>query len=281
MRSGTGLIEQMNSTPIIPNSLALWGLGQMGLAVKGPDGILYIDAYLTDTIRQNGGDWWTRAYDPPLRPDQVTNATAILASHEHGDHLDPATAGPMAQASPHAPLIVTGWSRAILDEADIPPGRVIVPRAHEPLTIPNTGARLTALPSAHYEVEDDAEKGHRWFGFLIEWNGVVLYHSGDTVIYGGYVEMLRRYPTADVAMLATNGRDWYRESDVGAIGNLWPAEAARLARDMGWGVVIPGHNDLFPNNGLSNAGVAEAFERYAPRQAYKILQPGELYYFVK
>src|SRR5690606_16346960 len=177
MRTGRDLLDHMASTPIIPNSLAIWGMGQMGIAVKGPDGILYIDIYLSDYVREVAGDWWTRAYAPPLRASEVTNAAAFLASHEHGDHLDPGSLVALAQASPEARFIVTGWSLDIMAEADIPQGRIIVPRVHETMTIPGTSARLTALPSAHYTLEDDAGKGHRWLGFLIEWNGVRLYHS--------------------------------------------------------------------------------------------------------
>ena len=281
MVTGTALIEQMQRLPILPNSLAIWGLGQMGVAIKGPDGVLYIDPCLSDSVREAAGEWGARAFEPPLAPDQIDNASAILSSHEHGDHFDVQTIGPASKASPPAPVIATGWSRTLCDEIGVGADRLIVPRAEEPMTIPGTSARLTALPSAHYALEHDAARGHRWLGFLIEWNGVTFYHSGDTVIYEGYVEMMRRYPTPDVAMLPLNGRDWYREADVGAIGNLWPTEAARLARDLGFGLVLAGHNDLYPNNAIPMGSIADAFERVAPRQAYKILQPGELLYFVK
>lgn len=281
MPTGQALLDQMKHTPILPNSLAIWGMGQMGVAIKGPDGIIYIDPCLSDVVLHMSGDWWTRAYAPPLLPEQVTNASAILGSHEHADHLDPETIGPAAKASPLAKFIITGWSREIPASVDIADDRVLVPVVDQPMTIPGTSAKLTALASAHYDLEYDEEKGHRWFGFLIEWNGVVFYHSGDTIIYEGYVEMLRRHPKADVAMLPVNGRDWYRETDVGATGNLWPNEAARLANDMGWPLVIVGHNDLYPNNAISYGSIADAFERVASRQAYKILQPGELLYYVK
>lgn len=281
MPTGDTLLQQMEDLTVLPNSLAFWGLGQMGIAIKGPDGILYIDPCLSDYVRSIAGDWFTRAYDPPLAPERITHATALLSSHEHGDHLDPLTLGPMAQANPNAPLIATGWSREICTEFGLAADRLIVPRAEEPMTIPGTSARLTALPSAHYDVEHDPERGHRWFGYLIEWNGVVFYHSGDTIIYDGYEAMLRRYPTPDVAMLPINGRDWYREADVGAIGNLWPYEAARLASDLGFGLVIAGHNDMYPNNTISMGSIADAFAKFAPRQPYKLLQPGELLYYVK
>lgn len=281
MPTGQALLDQMQQLPIIPNSLAFWGMGQMGIAIKGPDGLIYIDPCLSDVVRERFGDFWVRGYPPPLEPQQVTNASAILSSHEHLDHLDPETLAPAAKASPDALFIVTGWSRELMADMDIDDDRVLVPRAGVPMTIPGTSARLTAIPSAHYTLEDDAEKGHRWFGYLIEWNGIRFYHSGDTIIYEGYLDTLSRMQPVDVAMLAMNGRDFYREADAGAIGNLLPREAVRMAKDLGWGMVIVGHNDLYPNNALSFSEIAGAFEKIAPRLPYKILQPGELLYYVK
>lgn len=275
------LIEQIENTPIIPNSLAVWGLGQMGLAVKGPDAVLIIDPYLSDLVGERFGDWGTRLFPPPVQPEQVTNADYFLISHEHLDHFDPATLGPAAAASPEARFVTTGWCADLLADLDIPQGRVILPTALEPVTLPGTSARVTVLPSAHYEKEYDKEKGYRWIGFLIEWNGVTFYHAGDTIIYPGYIEMLKALPKADLAMIPANGRDHFRETDGDLTGNMLPIEAARLTQEIGWDVVIPGHNDLFVKNVIPRAELTSAFERVDPRQKVKFLQPGELYYYVK
>jgi L-ascorbate metabolism protein UlaG (beta-lactamase superfamily) len=256
-------------------------MGQMGIAIKGPDAILYIDPCLSDVVRERFGDWWARAYPSPLDPADVNNATYLLTSHEHLDHLDPLTIGPVSKASPGAKFIATGWSVDLMAEIDIGADRLIIPKAHEAMTLPGTSIRLTALPSAHYALEHDDQKGYRWFGYLIEWNGVVFYHSGDTIIYPGYVDMLRKLPTADVAMIPVNGRDWIRETTVNATGNLLPDEAAWLAKEVGWDMVIAGHNDLYPNNAIPMGQIADSMTKIAPRQKYKILQPGELYYYVK
>lgn len=281
MPTGDALIEQMNRIPILPDSLAIWGLGQMGVAVKGPEGVIYIDPYLSDAVRLNFGDWWTRAFDAPVPAGAITNAVALLSSHEHQDHLDVPTIAAMVEASPGMAVLMTGWSVPLLAELQLPRERVVVPRALQPMTIPGTSARLTAIPAAHYQLEDDDVKGHRWFGFLIEWNGVVFYHAGDTIVYADYLKTMRQLPSADVAMLPINGRDWFRETDVDAVGNLWPAEVVRLANELGWGLVIAGHNDMFANNAIPYSSIADAFERGAPRQAWKTLQPGELLYYVK
>jgi L-ascorbate metabolism protein UlaG (beta-lactamase superfamily) len=214
-------------------------------------------------------------------PQQLTQVNYFLISHEHGDHLDSATVGPAAKASPQAQFIAPGWCVDILTGLDIPSERIMTLPALEPLTLPGTSLRLTTVPAAHYEKEYDEQRGYRWLGFLIEWNGVTFYHAGDTIIYPDYLETLRRLPPADVAMLPVNGRDWFRETDKNITGNLWPNEAARLARDLGWDTLIAGHNDLYPNNTIPMASIVEALTNLAPRQKFKILQPGELLYYVK
>ena len=155
----------------------------------------------------------------------------------------------------------------------------MVPRALEALQLGSM--QLTAVPGAHYEKEYDEQLGFRWFGFLIEWNTVTFYHAGDTIIYPGYIETLQKLPVPDVAMLPVNGRDWYRETEAAAVGNLMPVEAARLARDLGWDTLIPGHNDLYPNNAIPQSEIITALAAVNPRQKVKQLQPGELLYYVK
>jgi L-ascorbate 6-phosphate lactonase len=281
MPLGKDLLAQMQNITVLPNSLAIWGLGQMGIAIKGSDGLLVIDPCLSDIVLEQAGDWWARAFPPPIQAYAMTNVDWYLVSHEHGDHLDPLTAAPIAKASPESQFVIPGWCVEHMAQCEIPPDRYIIPPALETITLPGSSIKLTVIPSAHYEKEHDPQKGYRWFGYLIEWNGVTFYHSGDTIIYPGYVDTLRGLPTADVAMIPVNGRDWYRETDVGAIGNLLPQEAARLARDVGWDVVIAGHNDMYPNNTIPFGEISNAFAKFNPRQKYKFLQPGELYYYVK
>lgn len=275
----TDLIQQMQNTPIIDHSLAIWGLGQMGVAIKGPDAVIYIDACLSDVVREQFGDWWGRAYAPPVAPAAITNADYCLISHEHLDHLDPLTVGPLAKASPDAKFIAPAWCENLLADLDIGSDRTIFTRALEPMTL--GGMRITAVPGAHYDKEYDPQKDYRWVGFLIEWNGVTFYHAGDTIIYPGYIDTLKQLPIPDVALVPANGRDYYRETEGPATGNLLPIEAARLASDLGWDVLIPGHNDLYPNNAIPSTRIAEALAAVAPRQKFKILQPGELLYYVK
>jgi L-ascorbate 6-phosphate lactonase len=273
------LMQQIERTPLIPNSMAFWGFGQMGIGIKTPQTMLYIDLCLSDVLLQFS-DIWARAYPPPVQPEQITNADYYLISHEHADHLDPLTIAPILRQSPRTRFIAPGWCKAQLLELGVNPANLIIPKALEPMKLPDSDVTLTAIPSAHYAKEYDDEKGYRWLGYLIEANGVTFYHAGDTIIYEDYIATLKRLPTPDVAMLPMNGRDYFRELKE-AIGNFHPIEAARLASDLGWDMLIVGHNDLYPFNRLPYSSVIQALETATPRQKYKVLQPAELYYYVK
>lgn len=281
MPFGQELVQHMQNTPILPNSLAIYGLGQLGMAIKGPDATIYIDPCLSDVVRENFGDFWTRAYDPPMLPAEATNANFCFITHEHLDHFDPLTLGPLAKASPDSKFVTTAWCRDLLNSIDVGDDRHIFPEALKPIELPGTSLRVTIVPSAHYDKEYDDAKGYRYIGFLIEWNGVTIYHAGDTIIYPGYVDLLRSLPKPDVVVLPVNGRDYYREVVINATGNLLPFEAAWLCKEFGWDTLIPAHNDMYPGNRIPNEQIAEALDRVVPRQKFKFLQPGELFYYVK
>lgn len=278
-RYGTDLIQQMNALRVPHGCLAIWGLGQMGVALKGEDGdIFYIDLYLSNGVVDRFGlDIFQRTFPPPLLPQDITNAAYVLCTHEHLDHADPDTLGPLAQASPQARFVISGWAQQPLDEAQITPSRRIVPPGDASIQL--GAVRLTAIPAAHYERESD-ERGERWLSFLLEWDGVRFFHSGDTIIYPGHLERLKALPQADVAMLALNGRDAHRDSQ-GVTGNLHPREAAWLAQELGWDMLLSGHNDLFAWNAIPAGALSDALQAMHPRQKHHTLQPGELLLYVR
>jgi L-ascorbate metabolism protein UlaG (beta-lactamase superfamily) len=274
------LPRRIAQTNVLPHSLALWGLGQMGLLIQGPAARLVIDPYLSDSIREQNGDEFIREFLPPVAPSALSDLDYYLITHEHADHLDPKTVVPVAKASPACTFVTNGWCKEKLLALGIEEERVITPAALEPASLPGVDLRLTVVPAAHYEVEYDNERGHRYTGFLLEWNGVTVYHSGDTIIYPGYIDTLRNLPTPDIAMVALNGRDAFRDRR-NLVGNLLPIEAARLAKTLKWGLLLPGHNDLLPTNSIPNHHIVEALMQVDPRQKFKFLQPGELLYYVK
>ena len=273
--AGIGLIGRIDALEVGGHSLAFWGLGQVGVAIKGPTGVLYVDPYLTDSDGEGGS--LPRTFPPPLAPTEVTNASAVLLTHVHIDHTDPDTVLPLSEVSPEARFIASFASRDELVEAGLEAGRIVVPEVGEAFEI--SGATVTAVPSAHTELEYDAGRGYPYLGYVIEWNGVTVYHAGDTVVYDGMIETLSAWDI-DLAFVPINGRDFFR-TQRNIIGNTGFREAAELTETLDIGLIVPTHYDLIEGN-LADPGrfVSHLYDTN-PMRPHKLLRPGELLYFVR
>src|SRR4029453_13193961 len=127
------------------------------------------------------------------------------------------------------------------ERAGIDPGRVA--GLDDGRSVESGGVRLTAVASAHETVERDERGRCRFLGYVFDLAGFRIYHSGDTVLYDGMVERLRPH-RVDLALLPINGALPGRRVP----GNLSGVEAARLAKDIGAGLVIPCHYEMFEFN---------------------------------
>lgn len=270
-----GLIERMDALKVGNGALAFFGLGQVGVAIKGPQGVIYVDPYLTDS--DGAGGTLERTFPPPLEPNEITNAAAVLLTHDHIDHTDPDTILPLSEASPNTRFVTAFTSRDTLVAAGLDASRIDVPEVGEAFEV--AGARVTAIPSAHTELEHSPERGYPYLGFVIEWNGVTIYHAGDTVIYDGLIETLSAWKI-DVAFVPINGRDYFRTAQ-NIIGNTDFREAAELAEALDFGLIVPTHYDLFAFNAADPGHFVSYLYRLNPARRHKLLRPAELMYFVR
>jgi L-ascorbate metabolism protein UlaG (beta-lactamase superfamily) len=171
-------------------------------------------------------------------------------------------------ASPGAPL---GLPEALLDHAEglgLPRGRMIGLDAGKAFTW--TGFSVRAVPSAHEGLDTDADGHHLYLGFVIEVEGLRIYHSGDGVDYPGLDERLGCRPY-DVLLLPINGRDPAR----GVPGNMSAAEAVDVAERMEPRFVVPHHYDMFTFNTVPVEAFASEARRLPPGIEPRILRCGE------
>ena len=87
--------------------------------------------------------------------------------------------------------------------------------------------RFSGIASAHEALDRDEHGRAKYLGYVLQFGGWTIYHSGDTVRYEGMSEKLRPFKI-DVALLPINGRAPERRVP----GNLFGREAAQLARDI-------------------------------------------------
>ena len=266
------LMVQIERLHVPSGQLALWALGQSGFVFKGGETIGVIDPYLSDAIAGAGGP--QRRFPPPLQPLDLARANLVFATHEHADHADLPTLGPLMAAS-QATLITSTQVAAIAQEFAIAAARIVTPKLGERTTL--AGLSFTAIPAAHYEFEVDTAGHSRWMGFLIECNGVTFYHAGDTLVFPALLESLQG-AEIDLALLPINGRDFFREAQL-ITGNLWPNEGISLAQRLGAKVLIAMHNDLFSENRVPAGLLFDELDRTAPFHRCHMLQPGELYLY--
>jgi L-ascorbate metabolism protein UlaG (beta-lactamase superfamily) len=271
--TSAALIERIDHLTVPHGQLALWSLGQAGFVIKGGATIAYIDPYLSDPLTAAGES--RRRFPVLLDPRAISHAQIVFATHEHSDHTDAATLGPLMAASSQATLVTSPQGREIAREAAIADQRIRLARLGERVEL--AGLAYTAIPAAHYSYEVDQHGHSRWMGFLIECNGVTLYHSGDTIVIPQIFEALAGQPI-DIALLPINGRDFFREQRQ-IVGNLWPGEAIDLAVQLKARVLLGIHNDLFAGNRVDPGMLFSELDRRAPWQRCHLLQPGELYIY--
>jgi L-ascorbate metabolism protein UlaG (beta-lactamase superfamily) len=229
-----------------PARLHLWWLGQSGFLVQWNGSHLLLDPYLSDslTTKYSATDKpHVRMTERVVAPDRLGFVDVVTSSHNHTDHLDRETLGPLIHSNPAIRLIVPAANREFAaSRLQLPAGRLDLIETGTPLRL--AGFEINAVPSAHETVETDDLGRPRHVGLVVRAGPWTVYHSGDTVRHDGMVESLRRWEI-DIALLPINGRGR------GVAGNLTGVEAAQLAKDIGARVVIPCHYDMFQFNTVS------------------------------
>lgn len=236
--------------------LHLWWLGQSGFLVQWEGHHLLLDPYLSESLTKKYAATdkpHVRMTERVIAPERLDFVEAVTSSHNHTDHLDGETLGPLLRANPALRIVVPEANRAFAaDRLKADPASLL--GCDDGVTVEVGPFRITGTPSAHEEVERD-ERGHcRYLGYVVRTGPGSIYHSGDSMLYDGMGAALRALKP-DVALLPINGRAPERRVP----GNMNGPEAARLAREMGARIAIPHHYEMFEFNTASpDAFVAEA-----------------------
>ncbi|GGD94047.1 MBL fold metallo-hydrolase [Paenibacillus nasutitermitis] len=275
VRSGESFIKEVKETQVPYGCLAVWYLGQESVIIKGDGITIYVDPFVSDYLEVNSG--LKRTYPAPIVPTDITNADVCLITHEHGDHLDPGTIPHLAANNPDAVFIAPAACRAQMLELGVAPSSLVDAKTENWQSL-QSKLRIMPVAAAHEELEADSEGNHRYVGYLIELNGVKLYHAGDTIVYPELVEHIQSQQV-DLAMLPINGRDYFRTSR-GIIGNMDYREAAEFAAVTGAETVIPLHYDIFTGNAENPGYFVDYLYKHFPGQKSHVLAQAERFVYV-
>ena len=263
MKTGPALITEINDTLVGPGHVAFWWLGQQSFVVKTRSAIIYLDPFLTPLEG--------RLIAPLLDPREVTNATLITGSHDHADHIDRTALPAIMAASPGAILVVPRVARESLVATGLSSERVRSLDNSKSLMVGPT--KITGIAAAHEFLDYSESTGYPYLGYVIEVDGVTIYHAGDTCIYEGLATALKKWDMT-VAFLPINGRDAKRYSS-GYIGNMTYQEAVDLAGAIEPQLTVPAHFEMFSNNSEDPTLFAAYMDAKFPYLRYLICSHGE------
>ncbi len=228
--------------------IVLWWLGQMGLMLKIANTTLCIDYYASNDEK--------RQTPVPILANELRNIDAFIGTHNHLDHMDHESWKIWAKTNPNAKFV---FPRSHIDSVlsdDVKPDNAIGLNAGESYTVGDV--TIHAIAAAHEFLDLDNTTGlYPHLQYVIEGNGILVHHAGDTVRYEGMLNAIKSFGKIDIQLLPINGRDAirYRRN---CIGNMTYQEAADFAGEVSPAVVIPGHWDMFEDNSAD----PKAFKEY-------------------
>jgi L-ascorbate metabolism protein UlaG (beta-lactamase superfamily) len=248
----------------------LWWLGQSGYLLQWNGKRVLLDPYLSDSLTKKyaaTGKPHVRMSECVIDPLFLTGISIVTSSHNHTDHLDAETLIPVLKNNPGIHFMIPEANRTfvadrVLCDENFPDGL----NDKEMVTI--DGFTFHGIPAKHNEIERDEKGNCRFMGYVIQFGGWSIYHSGDTLWFAEMIDLIKPF-AVDVAILPINGNDPAR----GVAGNLDVKEAAQLGKAIDAGIVIPCHYNMF----AFNTADPTDFVREAKKidQSFAILQHGE------
>ena len=163
-------------------------------------------------------------YFDPYQIGPADPADLVLVTHEHFDHCSPED---VAKVQGPATKIITEKDSAPQLSGDV---QVVVPGEH--VTV--EGVTIEAVPA--YNVDKAFHpKENGWLGFIVEIDGVRIYHAGDT----DFIPEMSGFKT-DIALLPVSGTYvMTAEEAVEAALAIHP----QIAIPMHYGAIVGGSTD--------------------------------------
>lgn len=266
---GTWLNEEIEREEVKPGSFAMWWLGCTGIWLKTENGTNIVTDLWCNTGKKTHGSGMMKQghqhmkmigcqkIQPNLRnvpcvidPFAMKNVDALLATHDHSDHIDINVAAAILQNCPDCRFIgpencVNKWI-----EWGVPAERCTIVRPGDSVKVKDVTIKaldsfdrteLVTVP-AHVTLKGTMPQDMdvRAVNYLFETPGGNLYHSGDSH-YSNYYAKHGNDHKIDVALGS------FGENPRGMTDKLTAIDMLRMAECLNCQTVIPIHHDIWTN----------------------------------
>ena len=153
-----------------------------------------------------------RFHEPPLALDDLPPLDAILASHDHYDHLDRGVVKALARSATQARarFIVPLGVGAHLERWGVAANRITELDWSESTTVATI--KVTATPARHFSGRGLTDGNHTlWASWSVAGPKHRIFHSGDTGPFAGFADVGAAHGPFDLTFIK-----------IGAYGDTWP-----------------------------------------------------------
>ena len=154
----------------IDRGFRLWWLGQSGFLLQWQGIHVLLDPYLSDSLTRK----YSQTDKPHVRmtelvidPAELSFVDIATSSHNHTDHLDAETLGPILASNPSLKLVIPEANRAfVADRLKIEPAAPI--GLDDESSIELSGIRFSGIASAHETIERDEHGRVKALGYVLD-----------------------------------------------------------------------------------------------------------------
>lgn len=231
----------------------LYSLGQSGYIFKYNSISICIDPYLSNSVQDLLGSKYKRQIPIYDNIKVLSSLDWILISHEHLDHCDPETLTKLLEYSPNVKIFAPNSVWRILSKLGADSDRFLFSNCESWIDLGN-GVKITSTIAAHPEIQKDSNGNLCFVGFIISFNGIKIYHSGDTCLIDEVLEDVKSKGPIHAAFIPVNERNYQREKE-GIQGNMGVRDALHFASTLGVKIFVPMHYDMFQPNSVHESEI--------------------------